>query len=92
MEYIYKYTNERSFLKEFIESISHCHCEIKEIEGVFKKYSESFRCVSVNHNEFDYLLWFENGEPDEYLYCIKFEGDHTIYHRFTRKDYEDLNF
>lgn len=91
-EYIHNKIGERSFLKELIKIISHCHCGISEIEGVFKKHSESYRCNKVDHNEFDYLLWFEDGKPDRYMYCIKFEGEHTIYHRFTRKDYEDFNF
>lgn len=92
VEYIHKNIGERSFLKDFIERISKCHCTINEIESIFKKYSESYRCEKVENGEFDYLLWFEDGKPDRYMYCIKFEGEHAIYHRFTKKDYEDFNF
>jgi hypothetical protein len=92
VEYIHKNIDEYSFLKEFIQVISGFHCELCDIEQVFQKYSDSYHCEATNNDEFDYLLWFEGGKPDEYIYCIKFEEGHAIYHRFTKKDYEDFDF
>lgn len=46
----------------------------------------------VSHGEFDYLVYFEKGEPDDFRYCITDEGGHFIYHRFTVADYEDFYF
>ena len=47
--------------------------------------------------EFDLLVYFGDGEPDDYRYCLKFEGEpgpdghrHVIFHRFTPADYEAL--
>lgn len=92
VEYIHEKIGERSFLKDFIQVISGCHCKLPDIEQVFQKYSDSYHCETADHDEFDYLLWFDDGKPDEYIYCIKFEEGHAIYHRFTKKDYEDFDF
>jgi hypothetical protein len=46
----------------------------------------------TTHGEFDYLVYFEDGVPDDYRYCITDEGCHLIYHRFTPEDYEDFQF
>ncbi len=40
--------------------------------------------------DFDYVLYYCNREIDEYYYCVKMEMGHTIYHRFTKEDYELL--
>ena len=41
---------------------------------------------------FDYLVYFEDGIPDDYRYCLSLEGEHMIYHKFTPEDYEDFGF
>jgi hypothetical protein len=46
----------------------------------------------TTHGEFDYLVYFEDGEPDDFRYCLTDEGAHVIYHRFTVEDYEDFKF
>ena len=39
---------------------------------------------------FDYVLYFKDKTVDAYYYCIKEEMGHTIYHRFTKEDYQLL--
>lgn len=78
------------FLKEFIEQTRRCNCSIDDIVGVFKRYSQDVVCEKIKSEEFDYLLYFENGNPDDFRYCIKLECGHLIYHRFTPKEYEAL--
>ena len=51
----------------------------------------------VNNGEFDYLVRFSDGIPDEYLYCLSVEEEidgsvHVTYHRFIKEDYEELGF
>ena len=49
--------------------------------------------VEALHNgEFDWLVYFEDGRPDAYCYCIADEGCHLTYHRFTKADYEAFGF
>ena len=92
VEYVYTHTEEQEFLKDFIDAIRKHSCTIEEIQSVFNKYSDKVYFERVAHGEFDYLLYFEDGTPDEFLYCITEEGPHMIYHRFMPEDYEDFSF
>lgn len=58
----------------------------------FHKYSDHVHVEKVSHGEFDYLVYFEDGKPDSFRYCITDEGCHMIYHRFTVEDYEEFGF
>ena len=40
--------------------------------------------------DFDYAVYFDDETYDAYYYCIKMEMGHTIYHRFTKEDYQKL--
>ena len=46
----------------------------------------------MEHEEFDYCFYFEDGKPDVYRYCVAFEEGHAIYHRFTIEDYEEFGY
>lgn len=90
--YVHELIDEQCFLKEFIEKISEHNCSIDDILKVFYRHSDAVKWEKVSHGEFDYLIYFEDGKPDSYLYCIKFEECHAIYHRFTRGDYKSFDF
>lgn len=92
MEYVHETVKDTGFLRDFIEKIQDADCDIKSIMEVFSRYSEHVKCKELHNGEFDYLLYFNDGIPDDYRYCIKFEGGHITYHRFTQKDYEALGF
>ena len=63
-------------------------CTMEELLAQFHKHSDHVRVEELHNGEFDWLIEFEDGEPDEYRYCIADEGGHLTYHRFTREDYE----
>lgn len=42
--------------------------------GQFRKYSDHVYVQKTNHGEFDYLVYFEDGIPDEFRYCLTNEG------------------
>jgi len=85
--YIYKEVPNSLFLLDFISEIGKHERTFDDIKKVFEKHSNSVRFEKMSNGEFDYVLYFEDGIPDKYRYCVKFEGEHTIYHRFTEKDY-----
>lgn len=91
-EYVYTRIPTPPFLMELIEFFKHNHsCSLKEIGAVFEKYSKNYTCRKMPSGmDFDYVLYFEEGKVDPYYYCIKEEMGHTIYHRFTKEDYEQL--
>lgn len=92
VEYVHDKAEDTRFLKSFIEKISCCGLDINDILEVFHQYSNHVGCEKIDSEEFDYLVYFTDGIPDNFRYCIKFEGACAIYHRFTPKDYEALDF
>lgn len=89
-EYVHESNTGCEFLCEFIETVSKHGANIEDVYDVFKKHSDCVHIEQIANGEFDYLLFFENGIPDDYRYCIVDEGCHMIYHRFTIDDYNDM--
>lgn len=90
--YVHEHTDEREFLKAFIDHVNSHTSNIETMTALFKEYSDQVAVEAMDHEEFDYVLYFEDGNPDDYRYMVKFEPLHTIYHRFTKKDFEAFDF
>ncbi len=90
--YVKDKVKDRHFLREFIDKISQPENSIESVLSVFTKYSDRVIFKEIANGEFDYLIYFEDGIPDAYRYCIKFEDCHTVYHRFTKPDYDSFGF
>lgn len=85
------------FLTEFIDTVRKHGVSVEEVLSVFEKYSDNIIIEEKHNDEFDYLVYFADGTPDEYLYCLAVEEEidghmHITYHRFIREDYEELGF
>lgn len=91
-EYVHRETPEPAFLTDIISLFGTRHnCSPADICSVFEKYSQDYICEKMPEGtDFDYVLYFNDQEIDSYYYCIKEEMGHTIYHRFTKEDYEAL--
>lgn len=91
-EYVYKKVKRPEFLSDLIALFMNHHaCSLADIRNVFEKYGEPYVCKKMPDGmDFDYVLFFKEGSVDAYYYCIKEEMGHTIYHRFTKADYELL--
>lgn len=92
--YVNSLPEESGFLREFIDLMRmHTGVTIERILEVFGRYSDCVKCVPIEDNgEFDYLIYFADGRPDDHRYCIELEMGHAVYHRFTAEDFEDLGF
>lgn len=90
VEYVHDKVADPGFLKALLDTIGHCNISMDDILDVFHRFSDHVVCEKMDGGEFDYLVYFEDGTPDDFRYCIKFEGDCAIYHRFNPKDYEGL--
>ncbi len=90
VSYVYHQTEDVCFLKDFIAQMHCLNGTLEELLHVFSQYSDKVRCEKIESDEFDYLIFFEDGIPDDFRYCIKFEYGHVNYHRFTPKDYDAL--
>ena len=89
-EYVHENTEDNSFLRDFINTISQHNVSMEAVLQQFHKHSENVHVEQLENTEFDYLVYFEDGVPDNYKYCITDEGCHISYHRFTVDDYNDL--
>lgn len=91
-DYVHEHMENHEFIRDFIGVIEKHGCRIEDIMQQFYKYSDHVHVEKVSHGEFDYVVYFEDGKPDSYRYCIADEGCHMIYHRFTPEDYDDFGF
>lgn len=93
-EYIHSLpaTPAMGFLTEFIGRVRQPGTTIEDVLGIFRKYSDNVHAEQSDSGEFDWLVYFEDGVPDDHYYCLTDEGICVTYHRFTREDYDDLGF
>ena len=82
------------FIAELIGAVSRNGISLDEVLEVFRRHGE----ISVEESgceDFDYLVRFSGGKPDEHFYCLTLEpcmggGCHVTYHRFIPEDYAEL--
>lgn len=86
-EYIHEHTGEDKFLVELIETLRKHEVIFEEVLAVFFRYSDKVHIEKLKQQEFDYLIFFEDGIPDDFIYCLNVDEEHIIYHRFTPDDY-----
>ncbi len=91
-DYVHEHMDNTEFIYEFVNTVSKHGITMDEVLKVFYKHSDHVHVEKAVHGEFDYLVYFEDGIPDEFRYCITDEGCHIIYHRFTAEDYNDFDF
>lgn len=84
------------FITEFVNTVRQHGVSVNDVLSVFGKYSDKVVVEEKHNGEFDYLVYFADGQPDEYFYCIALEEEinhiHVTYHRFIKEDYEELDF
>ncbi|MBR4628636.1 MAG: DUF3877 family protein [Ruminococcus sp.] len=97
VSYVHDLASENNFLAELISLAVRHGATLDDAFALFRKYSDRVHIEDKSSGgEFDYLVYFEDGQPDDYRYCISAEDDfgccHISYHRFIPEDYEDLGF
>lgn len=96
VKYVHEQIEEPAFLSALIALFQeNHHCSINDVRRVFEDFHSDYVCERLSEEKaesmgFDYVLYFKDGTVDAYYYCIKEEMGHTIYHRFTKEDYELL--
>ena len=91
-EYVHEYVEEPAFLKAIIELFrQNHHCTVSDVRALFERFSKDFVCEKMSEgSDFDEVFYFKDASVDSYYYCVKEEMGHTIYHRFTKEDMENL--
>lgn len=80
------------FLAELIETVRIHGNTWENVLAIFQKHSTAVQVEEMDNGEFQYLVYFKDGKPDNYRYCIAVEGHHVTYHRYTPADYEEFGF
>ncbi len=94
VRFVHENIKPEPFLEEFITAVK-TPSRLKDIEDViqiFKKYSDRVVCRKAEHNEFEYILYFSDGIPDDFVYCIDTDFGTVSYHRFTKEDYLSMEY
>ena len=94
--YVHSLNDENGFICALVEAVRQ-HCSLNDILAVFRRFSDSVSVTETDNDEFQYLVYFENGVPDDYLYCLTVDEEidgsiHVTYHRFIKEDYDDFKF
>ena len=93
-QYVHEQLPDPAFLRAFLQVMCGLTVSFDDILAVFHQFSDKVHCEKLEGNEeFDYLVYFEDGTPDSYRYCIKLDDDgDAVYHRFTPEDYAAFGF
>ena len=94
--YVYNDADGKEFIRAFIGLIR-SHPSMEEVIGLFREYSDNVAVIDMVNDEFDKLVYFTDGKPDDYRYCLASEEEidgstHITYHRFIKEDYDELGF
>jgi len=86
---------EGDFIAELIETVRSHGIGAGDVIDLFRRYSGKVEVRELSGEEADYAVWFADGEPDGYIYCLTEEpcmggGCHVTYHRFIPEDFEEL--
>ena len=89
VRYVHENVAESPFLRELIDAVmQHKVHDIDGVLDIFKRYSSDVRCIAVEGDGFDHVMWFGNGGPDDYVYLFETDFGHVSYHRMTKADYD----
>lgn len=95
-EYVHSRYDGGQFISKLVNGVRD-HRSLGEILDIFRSVSDAVSVTETDNDEFQYLVYFENGTPDDYRYCLSVDEEidgsvHVTYHRFIREDYDDLGF
>ena len=92
VDYVHANMCPDSFMADLIRTVGTHGCTLEDVLNQFYRHSNRVHVERVGHGEFDYLVYFEDGVPDSFRYCITVEECDVTYHRFTVEDYEEFGF
>ncbi len=81
-----------AFLRDLIQTAQTPGVTADDLLAAFRRHSDRVHVEPVDNDEFDLLVYFEDGVPDDFRYCIDQHDGFASYHRFSREDYEAFGF
>ena len=82
------------FLAKFLQVIQNPASKMENVSSCFRKYAKEKGDVlhqeNMVHDGLGSVFYFEKESTERYVYCVEDDDFGLTYHRFTRKEYEDL--
>ncbi len=88
--YMLSHGGSADFLRELIAAVK-AHASMQEVLAVFPRHGRA-HAEQIDNPEFEWLVYFEDGQPDSCRYCLSQHAGHVSYHRFAKEDYEAFGF
>ena len=88
-EYVHGNVPDEPFLVELVEALATHGTTMDDIVAVFRKYSDNVHVEEADSDEFDMLVYFEDGQPDPFVYCLADEMGHVTYHRMMKQELQE---
>lgn len=89
VRYVFENTAPAQFTESLARLLEDPDCDIMEIASLFRANGDTVMKRS-NCEDFDYVLYFRGGDPDDYRYCFHEEMGRMIYHRFAPAEFEKM--
>lgn len=86
VRYVHENVEPESFTECLVKLMQEEDADIMEIASLFRSHGDAVIQRS-DCEDFDYVLYFRDGKPDDYRYCFHNEMGKMIYHRFTPKEF-----
>ena len=80
---------EEPFLVELIDTLDNHRTTMEQVVEVFRRYSDKVHAEQADSDEFDMLVYFEDGQPDPFVYCLADEMGHITYHRMIMSELKE---
>ena len=88
-EYVHDNVPDEPFLVDLVDVFSKHGTTMEDVVAVFRRYSDKVHAEESGSDEFDMMVWFEDGKPDPYVYCLADEMGHVTYHRMTMAELQE---
>ena len=88
-EHVHDNVPDEPFLTELVGTLASHGTTMEQVVDVFRKYSDKVVAEQSDNDEFDMLVYFEDGKPDPFVYCLADEMGHVTYHRMMKVELEE---
>ncbi len=82
------------FLEKFLKVIQNPASKMEDITNCFRQFANDKGDIlhqeNMVHDGLGSVFYFEKDSTERYVYCVEDDDFGLTYHRFTRKEYEEL--
>lgn len=91
--WIHENVPDSPLLTDFIRTITTPGKTLEDVRACFAHYAlpgHPLQEADHVHDGMGRVFFYEDGQPDEYVYCVEADDFGLTYHRFTMEDYKKI--